>query len=600
MQINGTYGRGLATLALILTLTACNDLAGPGTGSGETIPAGMGLARIRLAAGGIAPSVRTAVPGIGGYYFALKFTAPGKTDVDETLDGSVLPALTLTVALEPAVWSLTVKGYTDAAAYGANDPPKVTGNISVPITGGTDANFDVYLSPDFGSGGTGTLSYSIALSIETSRAFLGLYPIDQTPATSEEIDISTYAGGTAIGNRTLPEGSYMAVIDLYDRANNKAVTRTEAAHIYNGLSTDLTRSFTAANFADCPPEVGNGLTTLAAKLEAALNSPSGSYTVVLDGGEDDLASFEPKTLNVTGNKNIAITIRGNGEEVDVDRIGTPLFTLGAAADSTLSLTLQDITLRGRSSNSVSVVQVNAGTLLMKAGSLITGNTNTSSFSPGGVYVSSYGTFSMSGGAISGNTSSTGGGVYVSYGIFNMSGGAVSGNTSSTGGGGGVYVSSSGTFSMSGGAVSGNTSSFGGGVYAYSAFNMSGGVVSGNILSNTNSYGKEVLVRSGTFRISGDARPERVFLDDNTRFITIGGPLSGGLVPIDLGITDSAPTAWETAPVLKLDPSYIEGDLASLKTHFTLGNSKRTDSSSIETAIPATDYEINDEGLFVHK
>jgi hypothetical protein len=164
--------------------------------------------------------------------------------------------------------------------------------------------------------------------------------------------------------------------------------------------------------------------------------------------------------------------------------------------------------------------------------------------------------------------------------------------------------------MTGGAISGNTISSastysgGSGVYVYNSgiFNMSGGVVSGNTLSGTSGYGREVLLYRGTFRMSGDARPERVFLYDNAQFITIGGPLSGGSVPIDLGITSSAPlTDWETAPVLKLDTSYSEGDLASLKGHFTLGNSKRTDSSPYtEAAIPATDYEISDAGLFVHK
>jgi hypothetical protein len=74
---------------------------------------------------------------------------------------------------------------------------------------------------------------------------------------------------------------------------------------------------------------------------------------------------------------------------------------------------------------------------------------------------------MSGGEISGNTTSSyGGGVYVGSGTFTMNGGEISGNTTSTAsiyGGGGVYVSS-GTCTMNGGEISGNTtSSYGGGV-----------------------------------------------------------------------------------------------------------------------------------------
>jgi hypothetical protein len=226
--------------------------------------------------------------------------------------------------------------------------------------------------------------------------------------------------------------------------------------------------------------------------------------------------------------------------------------------------------------------------------------NTSSSYGGGVYVASSGAFSMSGGAVSGNTSTyEGGGVDVYDGTFSMSGGAVSGNTSSSSSGGGVEVSGSGaTFSMSGGAVSGNTSSsYGGGVYVSSGtFSMSGGAVRDNTLSNTNGYGRELLVYGGTFKMSGAARPQRVFLRTKAQFITIAGPLSGPVIPIDLGVTSSAPlTDYVNAAILKLDSSYSAGDLASLKAQFALGYSKRTDSSDPETAI--TGYKINDDGKF---
>jgi hypothetical protein len=665
MKTTTTYRTVSAALtAAVLILAACNNPALPGTPSGETIPEGMGLARIRLNAGAPAQSVRTTAPDLSGLYFTLDFTA-GETTVQKTLSGP--PPLTVTLELEPAVWTLAVKGYADSD----HTQIKVSGSISVPITAGTLASFDVYLTPDFSSAGTGSLSYSIGFPAGV-RAWLGLYPIDETPGTSQEVDISADAGGTASGDLSnLAEGSYWAVIDLYDAGTNKARAWTGAVHIYGGLPTTLSQTFTPADFFACPPVVGDSATTLKDKLDAALGSPAGSYTVVLDGSETDLTFFEPQTLNVTG-KNINITLRGAGSTVQVDRTGTPLFTLGAASGSTLSLALQDITLKGKSGNSVPVIRVNnRGTLSLKAGSRITGNTsssgggvyvyygsftmsggavsgntasssssssssygggvyvssgsftmsggavsgNTSSSDGGGVYVGSSGTFTMSGGAVSGNISSSffgGGGVYVSNGSFTMSGGAVSGNTSSFSsystfnrGGGGVYVSS-GSFTMSGGAVSGNTSSsssspspYGGGVYVGGgSFTMSGGAVSGNILSGTYSYAKEVLLFDGTFNISGSARPERVFLRNNTRYITISGPLSGGaIIPIDLGVTSSAPIAnWVNQPILLLDSTYSAGNLASLKDQFTLGDAKRTDSSTAGTAI--TGYQINDNGEFV--
>jgi hypothetical protein len=69
------------------------------------------------------------------------------------------------------------------------------------------------------------------------------------------------------------------------------------------------------------------------------------------------------------------------------------------------------------------------------------------------------------------------------------------------------------------------------------------------------------------------------------------------VPIDLGVTSSEPLAnWENKPVLTLDASYASGDLADLKTHFTLGNATLTYPPYTET--PITGYEISDTGLFV--
>ena len=103
----------------------------------------------------------------------------------------------------------------------------------------------------------------------------------------------------------------------------------------------------------------------------------------------------------------------------------------------------------------------------------------------GVRVGGNGTFTLTGGAISGNTADDGGGVFVcEYGTFTMNGGAISGNSSYCGGG--VYVDEGGAFTMTGGAISGNSADYGGGVYVYEGMMTVSGspVVSGN----TNSVG----------------------------------------------------------------------------------------------------------------
>jgi hypothetical protein len=124
--------------------------------------------------------------------------------------------------------------------------------------------------------------------------------------------------------------------------------------------------------------------------------------------------------------------------------------------------------------------------------IISGNTAHSS----GAGVDVYGSFTMTGGEISGNK---GGGVDV-YGIFTMKNGKISGNGSSTWKGGGVCLNS-GSFTMENGEISGNTASSGGGVYVTenSVFNKTGGIIydAGNgrwrnataeTAMNTNTYG----------------------------------------------------------------------------------------------------------------
>jgi hypothetical protein len=179
-----------------------------------------------------------------------------------------------------------------------------------------------------------------------------------------------------------------------------------------------------------------------------------------------------------------------------------------------------------------------GTFTMSGG-VISGNTasNNNTYGSGGGVNITYGKFMMSGGVISGNTASNnntygnGGGVYFFSGAFTMSGGVISGNTASNnntyGSGGGVYFSG-GAFTMSGGVISGNTASYGGGVHVSkrSTFAMSDGVISGN----TASYGGGgVYISDGTFTMSGGG------ISGNTAFSNSGSFSDGGGVYVFSGM-----------------------------------------------------------------
>ncbi|MDR1072820.1 MAG: hypothetical protein LBL45_04000 [Treponema sp.] len=244
----------------------------------------------------------------------------------------------------------------------------------------------------------------------------------------------------------------------------------------------------------------------------------GKYTIILKNNE----TLDPQSLSYSGEK-VGVTLDGGTVERTVSlSVDGSLFTIERGVTVTLG---NNITLQGRRSNTSSLVRVNnGGTFVMGSGSKIRGNTNTSIRSGGGgVDVS--GTFTMSGGTISGNSVSTGygGGVFVS-GTFTQSGGTISGNTA--GFGGGVYMNGNGTFTMSGGTISGNTAPLIGGgvnVNGNGTFTMSGGTISGN-----NGSGVSV---SGTFTmsdgtISGNSALSGGGVDVSGTFTMSGGTISG--------------------------------------------------------------------------
>ena len=255
----------------------------------------------------------------------------------------------------------------------------------------------------------------------------------------------------------------------------------------------------------------------------------------------------------------------NSLQAQLDAGGTVTLMSNVAAtdgDATLMVTnavtldLNGCTLDANSK--FSVIKIASGgnltlTNSFEGAGVITGGTNY--FGGGGVYVDTDGTFTMTGGKISGNTARYGGGVYVYSGTFMKTGGEISGNTASWGGGvyvtdrgaftmtggeisgntadwdgGGVCMSNNGTFTMTGGEISGNTSSIdqGGGVYVYSGtFTMTRGEISGNTAPN----GGGVYLHGGAFTMSGGVISDNntvshgggVYVNDRGAFTVSGSP-----------------------------------------------------------------------------
>jgi uncharacterized repeat protein (TIGR02543 family) len=475
-----------------------------------------------------------------------------------------------TALIETGVWRFTLTGYKEDAAV-------LTGTLSDQTISTTETNVLNFTVAPL-TEGQGTISLVIELpdgsGITEARVFAeGELHVTLTPSGGKVVFEETRDAGDYYFNIRLYKGDalYGAVSEVvYVWANlQSAATYTltladlNAAyaityHLWDGEATSDNYKATdaAITLAAAPARTdyvfrgwyaaadfsGDAVTAIpagstgdrdfyakwvtpisAAPLQAALtwinaNALDGEdYTVTLENDE----TLAPWTLSY-GGKNVSITLDGGDAERTVSLSTTgSLFTIGSGVTLTLD---ENVTLQGLISNTAALVRVNGGALTMENGSKLSGNTAYNA-TGGGVYVNS-GTFTMNGGTISGNTSSsstssynaTGGGVFVNSGTFTMNGGTISDNTSSSAYsayGGGVYVGSSGTFTMSGGTVSANTSSSsssssydaaGGGVFVNSGtFTMSGGTVSGNTSSSSNyyGYGGGVYVgSSGTFTMSG--------------------------------------------------------------------------------------------------
>jgi hypothetical protein len=179
-------------------------------------------------------------------------------------------------------------------------------------------------------------------------------------------------------------------------------------------------------------------TNLVSAAMAHVNANPEAFTLAIgadvDSGPNALTA-EDADLTVVG--------LGSGAVISLTETGR-LFSVGHASDQTSNarLTLRNITLEGRE-QAYDLVRVwNGGRLYMDTGTTITGHTNTSPGTLGGlgaaVNVGADGTFTMRGGTITGNRAAHANGhTYLSGGVFvnndatsrfYMKGGSITGNT----------------------------------------------------------------------------------------------------------------------------------------------------------------------------
>jgi len=216
------------------------------------------------------------------------------------------------------------------------------------------------------------------------------------------------SGGTPVGvnsGRYSPVISELGTLYYYCVITNNNVSSIgdkSASVISNVVSVEVKENHEKTVYLDIS---GREQNQPFYNLDIALKftEQSGIYTLRII--EDQILA--PRTLNT----NITLQANNPSNPVEIQLLSVGrLFTVNGI------LTLENgITLRGLDNNTRALVYVYSGTLNMREGSKITGNTNTD-ISFGGGVLSDYGTINMSGGEISGNSvtnnANNGGGIYV--------------------------------------------------------------------------------------------------------------------------------------------------------------------------------------------
>jgi len=221
---------------------------------------------------------------------------------------------------------------------------------------------------------------------------------------------------------------------------------------------------------------------------------------------------------ISDNSHIGVFISGNVATTPTVNMYGGLITrngnIGRNGDAGVAVSNGDFNMFGgtiseNSSSHGGGVIVASSTFNMEGGEI---RDNQASNAGGGVRIAS-GTFNMEGGTIRDNVADGGAGVLVE-GTFNMEGGEIIGNSADVFGGG-VHVATGGTFTMTGGKISENSSNHNGGggvnVMGSATFEMKGGEISRNMAMVG-------IARGGGVRVEG-------FNQNPGHFIMRGGEIT---------------------------------------------------------------------------
>jgi uncharacterized repeat protein (TIGR02543 family) len=362
--------------------------------------------------------------------FTVTFNANGATGGSPPSPLTVYGGVSINVPGQGNLVSTgkTFAGWNTAASgtgtnYSADDPLAVSANVTL-YAQWLDPNVQRYTVTYHANGATGTP------------------PSAQTVNEGSHITLPG-AGGLALSNKTF---------NGWNTAANGSGTSYAAG---TGFTVSANTNFYAQWASE--PVVPPG-STLADKFAYIAGRADNGVAYIIEVTQNEY--LEP-TVVATQGRNVTVNLRsadaGDSKTIRVMSTGT-LFTVS----TNITLQLRDITLKGRPGNDTVLVEVAlGGAMIMNQNAKICDNT--SSFKGGGLCIVG-GSVTMNDGEISGNTGSSywyGGGVYVTNGCtMVINGGKITGNSAHRGGG--IFIEGNSNVTMHGGEISNNSAKTGGG------------------------------------------------------------------------------------------------------------------------------------------
>ena len=354
---------------------------------------------------------------------------------------------------------------------------------------------------------------------DTSTATLASVTNRETigSASADRISVMTDADSNMVGGSTSDASSVDIIVKKVDSlgalfkgtietsvgTNTKAAIsgRQEGSIVDRAVAVGLPETFRDSG--------GKGVTADISMTASSIGSPSitGKGAFYVDAKKNEKiqgavdAALDTDVINVaagTYKENVKIdkslTVNGAGSYntiVDGNKLGS-VFTIGTT-DSNIDVTLSGLGITGGSGTQVGYF-TNGGGVFNKGRTVIK---NSRIFANSAVYgggVENWGTATISGSTITGNTAFGCGGGMDNLGTATISGSTISGNSGKTATGyatSGGGISNWGTATITGSTISGNSATWGGGVWNYgTAIIKKGDHIYSNIAdSDASGYGR---------------------------------------------------------------------------------------------------------------